>query len=64
MSDIVDNVIKDKKNVTHINLSKILLNNKNINHEKIWFGDMHLNSNFHGKLYTQKILDELSKYLP
>ena len=64
VSDIVDNVIKDKKNVTHINLSKILLNNKNINHEKIWFGDMHLNSNFHGKLYTQKILDELSKYLP
>ena len=33
MSDIVDSVIKDKKNITHINLSKILLNDKNFNED-------------------------------
>ena len=65
VSDLIDGIIKNKKNVTHINFSKILLNDKNFEHENIWHIDnMHLNSNTHGKLFIQKILDELSKYLP
>ena len=64
VSDLVDGVIKNKKNITHINFSKILLNDKNFDHKNIWHVDnMHLNSNFHGKLFIKKILDELSKYL-
>ena len=64
VSDIVDSIIKDKKNVTHVNISKILLNDKNFNYENIWLDDeMHFNYDFYGKLFIQKILDELSKYL-
>ena len=64
VSDLIDGVIKNKKNITHINFSKILLNDKNFDHKNIWHVDnMHLNSNFHGKLFIKKILDELSKYL-
>ena len=64
VSDVVSSVIKNKKNITHINFSKILLNDKNFYHKNIWHVDnMHLNSNFHGKLFIKKILDELSKYL-
>ena len=64
VSDVVSIVIKNKKNITHINFSKILLNDKNFDHKNIWHIDnMHLNSNFHGKLFIKKILDELSKYL-
>ena len=61
---MVNSVIKNKKNITHINFSKILLNDKNFDHKNIWHVDnMHLNSNFYGKLFIKKILDELSKYL-
>ena len=61
---MVSSVIKNKKNITHINFSKILLNDKNFDHKNIWHVDnMHLNSNTHGKLFIQKILNELSKYL-
>ena len=61
---MVSSVIKNKKNITHINFSKILLSDKNFDHENIWHTDnMHLNSNIHGKLFIKKILDELSKYL-
>ena len=64
VSDIVDDIIKDKKNITHINISEILLSDKNFNHEGIWLEDeMHFNYNFYGKLFIQKILDGLSKYL-
>ena len=64
VSDVVNGVIKNKKNITHINFSKILLNDENFDHKNIWHIDnMHLNSNFHGKLFIKKILDELSKYL-
>ena len=64
VSDLIDGIIRNKKNITHINFSKILLNDKNFDHKNIWHVDnMHLNSNFHGKLFIKKILDELSKYL-
>ena len=64
VSDVVDEIIKSKKNITHINFSKILLNDKNFKNKNIWHVDnMHLNSNFHGKLFIKSILDELSKYL-
>ena len=64
VSDVVNSIIKDRKNVTHIDFSQILLNDSNFNFEKIWLEDMmHLKSNFHGELFIQKILDELSKYL-
>ena len=63
VSDIVDDVIKNKKNITHINFSEILLSDKNFDHENIWHIDeIHLNSNFHGKLFIKKILKELSNY--
>ena len=64
VSDIVNQIIKDKKNIIHINFSKILLNEKNFQHKNIWHLDnMHFNSHFHGNLFTKKILEELSKYL-
>ena len=64
VSDLIDGIIKNKKNITHINFSKILLNDKNFDHKNIWHVDnMHFNTNTHGKLFIQKILDELSKYL-
>ena len=50
--------------IQDINISKILLNDKNFNYENIWLDDeMHFNYDFYGKLFIQKILDELSKYL-
>ena len=64
VSDLVDDIIKNKKNITHINFSKILLNDNNFEYKNIWHVDnMHFNSNTHGKLFIKKILDELSKYL-
>jgi len=64
VSDIIDSILQENKNVTHINFSKILLNNDNLNNEDIWLDDnMHFNSNFHGNFFIKKILDELSKYL-
>ena len=64
VSDVVNGVLKDKKNITHIDFSKILLNDKNFDYKNIWHVDnMHFNTNTHGKLFIQTILDELSKYL-
>ena len=64
VSDLVDGIIKNKKNISHVNFSTILLNNKNFDYKNIWHVDnMHFNSNTHGKLFIKKILDELSKYL-
>ena len=64
VSDAVDNVIQNKKNITHINFSKMLLNDKYFDYENIWISDnVHLNPNAHGNIFFQKILDELSKYL-
>ena len=64
VSDVVNSVLKDKKNITHIDFSKILLNDKNFDYKNIWHVDnMHFNTNTHGKLFIQTILDELSKYL-
>ena len=63
VSDVVDSVVENKKNVTHINFSKILLNDINFKYEDIWLEDnIHLKYDFYGKFYIQKILDELSKY--
>ena len=63
VSDVVDNVIKDKKNIAHVNFSKMLFNEQNFNYKNIWAKDnIHLNSYFHGNLFFQKILDELVKY--
>jgi len=64
VSDVVDSVVKNKKNVTHINFSKILLNDINFKYEDIWLEDnIHLKYDLHAKIFLQKILDELSKYL-
>ena len=64
VSDIIDDVAKDKKNVTHINFSRILLNDVNFNYKNIWLEDnVHLNPENHGNLFIKIILEELSKYL-
>ena len=64
MSDIIESVVKYEKNVTHINFSKILLNDNNFNYENIWLDDqVHLNWDNYANLFMRKILDELSKYL-
>jgi len=64
VSNMVDDVIKNNKNIAHINFSKILLNNENFNHKPIWLQDnVHLNSDAHGNIFTLKILEQLTKYL-
>ena len=64
ISDIVDDVIKDNNSISHINFSKILLNNENFNYKPIWLKDnVHLNSDAHGNIFTLKILQELTKHL-
>ena len=56
--------VKDEKIVTHINFSKILLNDNNFNYKNIYLNDgIHLNRDNHANLFMKKILDELSKYL-
>tara|TARA_Y100000590_G_C15724663_1_gene1014768 strand:+ start:1821 stop:2975 length:1155 start_codon:yes stop_codon:yes gene_type:complete len=63
VSNIVEDFVKDKKNIKHINFSKIILNDKNFDYENAWFDDMvHLNSINHGN-FVKKILDVLSKEL-
>jgi len=60
VSDLVEDIVKNKKNIKHINFSKILLNDNNFNYENIWLKDgIHLNENAHANLFVQKILDEL-----
>ena len=52
VSDVVDSVVKNKKNIEHINFSKILLNDENFNYENIWLDDeVHLNPTFHKNLF-------------
>jgi len=64
VSDVIENVVKDEKNVTHINFSKILLNKENFNYKNIWLADnIHLNPENHGNLFIKIILKELSEYL-
>ena len=64
VSDVIESVVKDEKIVTHINFSKILLNDNNFNYENIYLNDaIHLNGDNHANLFMKKILDELSKYL-
>ena len=64
VSDVIESVVKDEKIVTHINFSKILLNDNNFNYENIYLNDgIHLNRDSHANLFMKKILDELSKYL-
>ena len=64
VSDVIESVVKDEKIVTHINFSKILLNDNNFNYENIYLNDgIHLNRDNHANLFMKKILDELSKYL-
>ena len=64
VSDVIESVVKDEKNITHINFSKILLNDDNFNYENIWLKDeIHLNWDNFANLFMKKILEELSKYL-
>ena len=64
VSDVIESVVKDEKIVTHINFSKILLNDNNFDYENIYLNDgIHLNRDNHANLFMKKILDELSKYL-
>ena len=64
VSDVIESVVKDEKIVTHINFSKILLNDNNFNYENIYLEDeIHLNWDNLANLFVKKILDELSKYL-
>ena len=64
VSDVVENITRNKKNIKHINFSKILLNDNSFNYENIWLKDeVHLNDNKHANLFVQKILDELSKFI-
>ena len=64
VSDVIESVVKDENIVTHINFSKILLNDNNFNYENIYLNDgIHLNRDNHANLFIKKILDELSKYL-
>ena len=64
VADVIDSIVQDKKNITHINFSKTLLNDKNFNYENIWMADqVHLNPENHANLFMKKILEELSKYL-
>ena len=64
VADVIDSIVQDKKNITHINFSKTLLNDKNFNYENIWAADqIHLNPENHANLFMKKILEELSQYL-
>ncbi len=64
VSDVIESVVKDEKIITHINFSKILLNDDNFNYENIYLKDeIHLNWDNLANLFMKKILDELSKYL-
>ena len=64
VADVIDSIVQDKKNITHINFSKTLLNDKNFNYENIWATDqVHLNPENYANLFMKKILEELSKYL-
>ena len=54
----------DEKIITHINFSKILLNDDNFNYENIYLEDeIHLNWDNLANLFMKEILDKLSKYL-
>ena len=64
VSDVVDNVLINKKNITHINFSKILLNINDLGPQNIWQEDeIHLNSVIHANLFIKKILEELNNFL-
>ena len=64
VSDVIESVVKNEKNITHINFSEILLNDNNFNYENIYLKDeIHLNWDNLANLFVKKILDELSKYL-
>jgi hypothetical protein len=63
ISSVVNKVIKNKKKVSHIDFSNILLTDKSFDYENIWLKDnIHFKTDVHGKLFIQKILDELAKY--
>lgn len=64
VADVIDNIAQKRENVTHINFSKTLLNDKNFNYQNIWTSDnIHLNPENHANLFMKGILDELLRYL-
>ena len=64
VSDVIDNIAQKRENVTHINFSKTLLNDKNFNYQNIWTSDnIHLNPENHANLFMKGILEELLRYL-
>ena len=64
MSDKLDNIILNRKNVKHINFSKILLNNENLKEKNIWREDnVHLKPEYYSNLFLKKILSDLLNYI-
>tara|TARA_E500000331_G_scaffold295360_1_gene293581 strand:- start:71 stop:889 length:819 start_codon:yes stop_codon:yes gene_type:complete len=64
VSDKLDNIILNRKNVKHINFSKILLNNENLKEKNIWREDnVHLKPEYYSNLFLKKILSELLNYI-
>ena len=64
VAQAVNNVLKDKKNIIHINFSKKYLNEENFEYSNIWSQDLiHLNGKNHSDLFIKNILNELQKHL-
>jgi hypothetical protein len=60
---VINKIIKNSNKVSHIDFSSILLTDESFDYENIWLKDnMHFKTDVHGKLFMQKILDELAKY--
>ena len=57
----IDDIIKNRENIKHINFSKLLLNNENFKErENIWRDDnIHLKPKYYSNLFLKKILSEL-----
>ena len=61
VSNTIDDIIKNRENIKHINFSKLLLNNENFKErENIWRDDnIHLKPKYYSNLFLKKILSEL-----
>ena len=64
MSEIIDDIIKNKNNIDHLNFSNEIKGKEKYYYDNAYIDfDPHLKKEFHYNLFAKTILKRLEKYL-
>ena len=64
VSNIIKKKLENRKDITHINFSEILVENNNFDYKNVWKDDdIHLKNKIHADIFVKRILEELNDFL-